>query len=271
MADARAGPAVPRPQAPYIVVSAGGAECRPARAADPHRCVPLTIMCISVAAAMVAVVALAGSEPPCRSAASRGSGTLAERQRQLTQLTRIKIGGTTIGDTGTEAGNLGAFWNTADREPGSTPDSSGAGAFGTWGVESVEPAGEAYADGKKEAEDAFVAARGGAAGDDDEREGRGDAGSASSDADDPWLAGDVDRGGASGDHGGYLGAGKSGSTVTHPDDGLNLDGSRWAYRTQTHPQTLNSILHAHRCTLAQAHLSRCCLSAMSGPQVRQRV
>ena len=271
MADARAGSAVPRPQAPYIVVSAGGAECRPARAADPQRCVLLTIMCISVAAAMVAVVALAGSEPPCRSAASRGSGTLAERQRQLTQLTRIKIGGTTIGDTGTEAGNLGAFWNTADREPGSTPDSSGAGAFGTWGVESVEPAGEAYADGKKEAEDAFVAARGGAAGDDDEREGRGDAGSASSDADDPWLAGDVDSGGASGDHGGYLGAGKSGSTVTHPDDGLNLDGSRWAYRTQTHPQTLNSILHAHRCTLAQAHLSRCCLSAMYGPQVRQRV
>lgn len=222
MADARAGnrgPAVPRPQVPYIVVSAGGAECCPARAADPQRGVLRTIMCISVAsvaaAAIMAVVALAGSEPPRRSAAGRGSGTLAERQRQLTQLTRIKIGGTTIGDTGTEAGNLGAFWNTAGREPGSTPDSSGAGAFGMWGVESVEPAGEAYADGKKEAEDAFVAARGGGAGDDDE----GDAGSASSGADDPWLAGDAD-------HGGYLGAGKSGSTEAHPDYGPNLDGSR---------------------------------------------
>ena len=53
---------------------------------------------------MVAAIALEG-------AVSRGSATFSERKRQLhshmQSLLRLKIGGTTIGDTGAEAGNLG--------------------------------------------------------------------------------------------------------------------------------------------------------------------
>ena len=90
--------------------------------------------------------------------------------------------------------------------------------------------GEAYDDGKREAEAAFVASRPSAQGDADEaEEGYGAASVTPTEA--PWLEANpapsgASDGGAFGDEDGYLGAGETGSAGAHRSYEQNTDGQR---------------------------------------------
>jgi hypothetical protein len=125
----------------------------------------------------------------------------------------------------------GAYWNYGQNfggNPGESPTehAGGEGAFGKWGVESVEPSGEEYDDGKREAEAAFIASRPSPEGDADEaEEGYGVASVTPTEA--PWLEdGGASTRGAFGDAGGYLGAGETGSAGAHRSYEQNTDGQR---------------------------------------------
>ena len=106
------------------------------------------------------------------SASSQGkTAQLAQLHRRVQELLTYHFGATTLGDTGAESGNLGRFWNYgqdfATHKPPPTQHGwtdeghdGGQGMFGLFGVDAPDaPSGEAYAEGKKDAEDRYVASR----------------------------------------------------------------------------------------------------------------
>jgi hypothetical protein len=219
----------------HIMVSQGPAQRAAGRTQNKLLRVAI-FLCVSVA--LVALVSL-GSEGA--GDAGLDTDTTAERKRlqlhqHLQTLQYMKFGGTLIGDTGVEAGNLGAYWNSA----AGAEHTGGVGAYGTWGVDSVEPSGEAYAEGQKDAESAYVASRKsalGIAGDDADFNTAAAAGDGAL-AKPPWDNGSGGYGGAGLEGGAALGDGGA-----HADFGANLDGTRWErYKTMCILLLLNAIV-----------------------------
>lgn len=205
----------------HITVLEDGPAQRAAGRTDRKRSLLRATLCVCVSVAFVAIVSLKSADAPRLDTDATAERKIQLLHRHLQTLHYLKFGGTLIGDTGVEAGNLGAYWNFAETSPtahGGLID-GGVGAYGTWGIDSVEPSGEAYGEGQKKAESAFVASRKSALGivENDEIFDTAAAGAAAGPS---WDDGSRGYGGAG------LGGGEALDGGVHADFGANVDGMR---------------------------------------------
>ena len=193
---------------PHVAAAQRGGR-RAERGLAAQRALLRATVCVGAAVALIAVVARSGSMD------RGGKDVTGERKMQLLHrhvqsLWVMHFGAATIGDTGVETGNLARYWNTAEE---SSHANDGVGAYGTLAIDAAEPDGEAYGEGQKDAESAFVASRGG--------RGQLDAARARAEAAGPAL-------------GGYAGAGvdglagasaarSEGEAIVNDDDGMRYD------------------------------------------------